>query len=41
MDHLDDIMKNQELQQSINELRVNLGFQEVDFTNFDEVKEIP
>ena len=41
MDHIEELMRDIQLQESINELRVNLGLKEVDFTNFDEVREIP
>lgn len=41
MDHIEELMRDITLQESINELRANLGLKEVDFTNFDEVREIP
>jgi hypothetical protein len=41
MDHLSELIKDQNLQEAINDIRASLGQSNIDFLNFDEIKEIP
>lgn len=41
MDHIEELLKDHNLQDAINELRASQGQLPIDFLNFDEIKEIP
>ena len=41
MDHIEEFIKDKNLQEAINEMRANLGQNSIDFFNFEEIKEIP
>ena len=40
MDHIEELIKDQSLQEAINELRAAQGQSFIDFLNFDEIKGI-